>query len=120
MGNIRFATIAMTGLLALAPFAASAYTGPCQMEMDAVQYRIETAQYLGNKAASDKANLLLKFDAAGLKITARKYDDAIGKLMDIASTTKAMADATKEKMSDADAAAIATAVNGAILCIGGL
>jgi hypothetical protein len=90
----------------------------CGFEFDSVELAITNAEFLGRKASTDEANMLMKLEAAKSKVIATKYDDAIGKLSDISDKATAMADAPKPKL--ADAGGINTALLDAARCINGL
>src|SRR5690606_30236564 len=99
---------------------ASAYPfgGSCGSELSAVGAAIQSAEFLGRKAATDQTNLMAKLEAAAAKVQLTKYSDAVDKLQDISDTATALADAPKPKLEDATG--INTAVIEAIACVGAL
>ena len=122
---IRFCTILTIAVSLLLTFGGVAnadhpdYSGlPCGEELNAVGDAIDAADFLGNNADRDKANLLAKLQAAADKIGAGKFDGAISKLENISSKATALANAPKPKLDDASS--ITTAVDAAIVCIEGL
>jgi hypothetical protein len=83
--------------------------------LDAVGAAINSGKYLGNRAATDKQNLLVKLAAAYDKVSLKKWADAVGKLEDIQTTADALAAAAKPKLYSA--AEIDAAVDAAQTCL---
>jgi hypothetical protein len=93
---------------------------PCQPELNALRGAINAAEFTGKNSGTDRANLLLKVDAAEAKLTQGKTADAVQKLEDIRVTVMALStpDAKgKQKLDAAGAAAIIAAVTAAEACI---
>jgi hypothetical protein len=127
MGRIKFSTLVVTGALALSPLAATAgsYDGNTVMSkcdgiavgslLNAVETAIGGAWIANDR---DRTNLLSKLSAANSKTLTQplpKWDDANGKLEDIASTSTTLAGAAKPKL--VDGGAIGSAALAAQACI---
>jgi len=93
-------------------------TGACAVELNAVEAAINAAVFQGQRANSDKSNLLAKLDAADAKVDLAKFSDAVDKLGEISDKATELANASKPKL--ADATGINTAVSDAIACVGKL
>ena len=92
--------------------------GACALELNAVEAAINAAVFQGQRANTDKSNLLAKLDAADAKVDLDKFSDAVDKLDDISDKASELANAAKAKL--ADATGINTAVSAAIACVGSL
>ena len=110
----------LVAAMGIASGTASAFTGPCDTELNAVETAIQTATFLGQRATTDKSNMLAKLDAAEAKVLLGKFSDAVDKLTDISDKATELANAPKPKLSEADATGINSAVAGAISCVGQL
>jgi hypothetical protein len=108
------------GILLLLPSESNAepYTGQCDDLLAVVGQKIESANFIGNKAETNRSNLLAKLAEAQAKVYREKYNDAITKLGNISDTSTALANAPKPKLEDASA--INYAVSSAIDCVGTL
>jgi hypothetical protein len=103
-----------------AGFSADVTAGSCQTELDALRAAIQAGNFTGKNGATDKANLLLKVDAAQAKLAEGKPVDAIEKLENVRVTVVALStpDAKgKTKLDAAGAAGILSAVDAAEACI---
>ena len=98
--------------------SANHFTGACAAELNAVEFEIGQAVFLGQNAATDQSNLLAKLEAAGAKVQLGKPADAVDKLDDISTKVTELVSAPKPKL--ADGSGITTAVVGAIACVGKL
>jgi hypothetical protein len=91
----------------------------CAVEMGNVEYAIEAAVFAAkgprSKGKDDQAQMFLKVQEAISKLREEKYDDAIGKLVDIADKAAALADSPKQKL--ADDTAIQSTIYNAMVCI---
>ena len=113
----RFAFACFTVLLLVPGVSqASHYTGLCSPQLNAVELSINSANFIGIHATTDRSNLLTKLDAANAKISLLKYNDAIDKLMEISDTATALATAIKPKLEDATG--INNSVAQAVSCVG--
>jgi hypothetical protein len=92
--------------------------GTVGQSLNGVERAINSASFLGNRATTDKSNLLAKLESAYSKAVAGKWGDAIQKLGDISDTATALANAVKPKLDDATG--INNAVIGATRCMTGL
>jgi len=82
----------------------------------AVGQKIESANFIGKKAETNRSNVLAKLAETQPKIYLEKYNDAITKLGNISDTSTALANARKPKLEGASA--INYAVLSAIDCVG--
>lgn len=123
VGIALFAAAALPLAAHAGPFAdirncSNAALGTVGASLTAVETAINSAAFLGNRATSDKSNLLAKLEAAYSKALAGKWGDAIQKLGDISDTATALAGAPKPKLDDATG--INNAVINATRCMSGL
>ncbi len=92
----------------------------CEVELDELRSAIGAAEFTGQRAATDEANMLAKVDDAERKLAQGKAADALQKLENIRETALALStpDAKGKTKLDAEgAAAIIAAVNVAETCI---
>jgi len=115
VSRILFVSLGILLLLPSESYAES-YTGQCDEQLSAVEGSIGSAHFIGNKAATNRSNLLAKLAEAQAKVYREKYADAITKLGDISETATELANASKPKLDDASA--INYAVSSAISCVG--
>jgi len=97
---------------------AESYAGQCDDLLAVVGQKIESATFLGNKAETNRSNLLAKLDEAQAMFYLEKYSDLITKLGNISDTATDLANTRKPKLGDASA--INYAVSNAIDCVGAL
>jgi len=90
----------------------------CDTELGMLKLAITDATFTGKNATRDEENMLLKVEEAESKIKVEKYDDAVGKLIDISDKANALADSPKQKLEDASG--INAAVLEAAVCINSL
>jgi hypothetical protein len=84
----------------------------CQMELDALESAITSANFTNEK---DRQNLLAKLSNAEIKLTEGKAQDAAAKITDIQSAVATLA--ARNKLDSDDAQAINTAAADAIACL---
>jgi hypothetical protein len=92
----------------------------CEAELNALRAAIGAAEFTGKNGERERANLLLKVDAAQAKLVEGKSADALQKLGDIRSTVSALStpDAKgKTKLSAVGADGISAAVTDAENCV---
>jgi hypothetical protein len=92
----------------------------CESELNALRSAIGAAEFTGKNRETDRANLLLKVDAAQAKLVEGKFADALQKLGDVRSTVSALStpDAKgKTKLDTAGAAAIDAALTDVESCV---
>jgi hypothetical protein len=77
--------------------------GQCDDLLVDVKQKIASANFLGNKAETDRTNFLAKPDEAQAKIYLKKNSDLIIKLGNISDTSTVLANAPKPKLDDASA-----------------
>jgi conjugal transfer/entry exclusion protein len=123
VGAALFAASALPLAAHAGPFAdirncSDAALGTVGQSLTAVETQINSASFLGNRATTDKSNLLAKLEFAYSKAVAGKWGDAIQKLADISDTATALANAAKPKLDDASG--INRAVINATQCMTGL
>ena len=107
--------------MSVASQGALADTHPCAAQVDAVSAAIIGSDFdsgNGPNAGRDQERMLQKVQEVINKLHAEKYEDAIGKLMDIADKADALASSPKQKL--ADDSYIQSAVTDAMVCINGL
>jgi len=97
---------------------AESYAGQCDDLLAVVGQKIESANFLGNKAETNPSNLLAKLDGVQAQIYLEIYSDVITKLGNISDTATDLANAPKPKLEDAST--INYAVSNAIDCVGAL
>jgi hypothetical protein len=98
--------------------AATAAPGDCAVELDQVRDAIEQSEFLGQRAETDRDNLLATLANVEAKIAVDKYDDATLKLASISDKALELAVAPKAKL--ADPTPITDAVADATACVGQL
>jgi hypothetical protein len=85
--------------------------------MDALAAQTASAQFVGTKAETGRANLLVKVDNASTKLAEGKLDDAIHKVADFRTVVEQLDSAAKPKIDAEDAAALIAGADDAIACI---
>ena len=96
---LRAATVAggVTVGLVLSGTVATAAPGDCAAELAQVGIAIEQSQFLGQRAETDRTNLLATLDDSEAKVAVDKYDDATAKLASISGKAIELAAAPKPK-----------------------
>ncbi|HEX6362253.1 MAG TPA: hypothetical protein VFZ93_04825 [Albitalea sp.] len=112
-------TLALAGLLALAPFGASATTiSECQGLITTLSTTTEAAEFLGRNAAKDEAGLLGKLREASDKLDRAKTGDAAQKVDDYQRKLVELVNAGK--ISQETFAALSAGAAGVQTCIAGI
>ncbi len=117
LNNNLFRSFLVGGFLLLPIGAANAnhFIGVCSIELNTLEQAINDANFLGQRAETNKSNLLTKLEAAAAKMDQGKPSDAIDKLQSISDTATDLANAAKPKLEDATL--INTSAGSAIQCV---
>lgn len=116
--RLSLIALAMSAVFLLPGVAGAAMVCTDDGELEALYDAINEAYFSGKNHVKDKAYMLRKYDYAVIKLGLGKYDDAIGKFMDISEKATYMSTATKQKqkLEPLDAESITDAVDS-VLCI---